>query len=60
MSIEISVSESWLNERVTALVHAVLIIPMALKTYNDPELRQDPIFGYSPRVGNVLAFTCGQ
>ncbi|KAI5451191.1 hypothetical protein NCC49_002067 [Naganishia albida] len=47
------------SSKTVALVHAVLIIPMALKTYNDPELRRDPIFGYSPRVGNVLAFTCG-
>lgn len=43
-----------------ALVHALLIIPLAFKTYDDSELRQDPIFGYNPRVGNVLAFTCGQ
>ncbi|KAJ9093100.1 hypothetical protein QFC20_007208 [Naganishia adeliensis] len=47
------------SSKTVALVHALLIIPLAFKTYDDPELRQDPIFGYSPRVGNVLAFTCG-
>lgn len=44
---------------IVALVHALLILPMAFKTYNDPQLAQDPIFGYNPRVGEVLAFTCG-
>ncbi|KAJ9091870.1 hypothetical protein QFC21_007068 [Naganishia friedmannii] len=47
------------SSRVVALAHSLLILPMAFSTYNDPQLRQDPIFGYNPRVGEVLAFTCG-
>ena len=46
-------------DETVALVHALLILPMAFRTYNDPQLANDPIFGYDPRVGEVLAFTCG-
>jgi hypothetical protein len=41
------------------MVHAAIVIPLALRTLSSETLRKDPVFGYDPAVGDLLAFTSG-
>ncbi|WVQ98062.1 hypothetical protein IAU59_005184 [Kwoniella sp. CBS 9459] len=44
---------------VVSMVHAILIIPLAFKCLQSNILSADPVFGYDPFVGHVLAFSSG-
>jgi len=41
------------------MVHAVVIVPLALKSLRSEVLAEDPVFGYDPMVGDVLAMSSG-
>ena len=41
------------------MVHALIIIPLAFHSLASPILRADPVFGYDPLVGHVLAVSSG-
>lgn len=43
----------------TALVHAILCVPLCIWVYNYPTLRNDKVFGYDPTLGSVIAFSYG-
>ena len=42
-----------------AMVHALVIIPLAFRAVNSDILAKDPVFGYDRFVGNVLAISSG-
>jgi hypothetical protein len=42
-----------------AMTHAILIIPLALQSLRSQILARDPVFGYDPFVGHVLAISSG-
>lgn len=62
-----SVSRSWFalgflcsaNELEVAMTHALVIIPLALRALRSRILAEDPVFGYEPMVGHVLALSSG-
>jgi hypothetical protein len=41
------------------MVHAIIVIPLALHSLSSEVLKKDPVFGYDPAVGDLLAFTSG-
>ena len=41
------------------MAHAVVIVPLALKSLQSKVLAEDPVFGYDPMVGDVLAMSSG-
>ncbi|RSH92190.1 hypothetical protein EHS25_008605 [Saitozyma podzolica] len=41
------------------MTHAILIIPLALQSLRSQILARDPVFGYDPFVGHVLAISSG-
>lgn len=41
------------------MAHAVVIVPLALKSLRSRVLAEDPVFGYDPMVGDVLAMSSG-
>jgi len=41
------------------MAHAVIIVPLALKSLRSKVLAEDPVFGYDPMVGDVLAMSSG-
>jgi hypothetical protein len=43
----------------SAMIHALMILPLAVSVMNKPSLQADPVFGYDHGVGNVLALSCG-
>ena len=43
----------------TAMIHAVIIIPLAFRALGSQVLENDPVFGYDPFVGHVLAISSG-
>ncbi|GFZ47742.1 hypothetical protein JCM24511_05489 [Saitozyma sp. JCM 24511] len=44
---------------VVSMTHALLIIPLALQALRSQTLARDPVFGYDPFVGHVLAISSG-
>lgn len=44
---------------VASQVHAVVAIPLAIKSLQSTILAKDPVFGYDPFVGNALAYSAG-
>ncbi|WVQ83345.1 hypothetical protein IAT38_005484 [Cryptococcus sp. DSM 104549] len=44
---------------VVSTVHALTIIPLAIQSAKSEILKADPLFGYDPWVGEVVAFTAG-
>lgn len=42
-----------------SMLHALIIIPLAWRSLGSETLKQDPVFGYDPMVGNVLAISSG-
>ena len=42
-----------------ASCHALLIIPLALRCLGSERLSRDPVFGYDPFAGHVLAISSG-
>ncbi|KAK8847411.1 hypothetical protein IAR55_005269 [Kwoniella newhampshirensis] len=44
---------------VVSMVHALTVIPLAIRCLSSTTLKQDPLFGYDPFVGHVLAFSSG-
>jgi hypothetical protein len=42
-----------------AQVHAIIAIPLAIKSLQSTILAKDPVFGYDAFVGNALAFSAG-
>ncbi|OCF32604.1 hypothetical protein I317_00373 [Kwoniella heveanensis CBS 569] len=44
---------------VVSMVHAILVIPLAFQCLQSTILSLDPVFGYDPFVGHVLAFSSG-
>ncbi|WWD21502.1 hypothetical protein CI109_105988 [Kwoniella shandongensis] len=44
---------------VVSMVHALIVIPLAIRCLSSTSLKQDPLFGYDPFVGHVLAFSSG-
>lgn len=49
------------GQRLTCIaqVHAVVAIPLAIKSLQSTILAKDPVFGYDPFVGNALAYSAG-
>lgn len=47
------------NIHVVSLVHALLIIPLALRCLGLESLSADPAFGWHPRSGTLTAVACG-
>ncbi|KAH8117182.1 DUF887-domain-containing protein [Phellopilus nigrolimitatus] len=47
------------NIRVVSLVHALVIIPLALRSLDFPALNADRVFGWDPRVGTLTGIACG-
>lgn len=41
------------------MAHALVIIPLAAKSLQSSILAKDPVFGYDPMVGHVLALSSG-
>ena len=41
------------------MAHALIIVPLALKSLRSKVLAEDPVFGYDPMVGGVLAMSSG-
>ncbi|WRT64766.1 uncharacterized protein IL334_001700 [Kwoniella shivajii] len=44
---------------VVSMVHAILVIPLAIRCIQSQTLKSDPVFGYDPFVGHVFAFSSG-
>lgn len=42
-----------------AMVHALVIVPLAARSLQSDVLSRDPVFGYDPMVGHVLALSSG-
>jgi hypothetical protein len=42
-----------------AMAHALVVIPLAFKSLQSKVLKEDPVFGYDPMVGDVLAMSSG-
>jgi hypothetical protein len=42
-----------------ATVHALVVIPLAVRSLQSRILAKDPVFGYDPFVGHVLAMSSG-
>lgn len=42
-----------------ATVHALVVIPLAARSLQSRILAKDPVFGYDPFVGHVLAMSSG-
>ncbi|WVR04636.1 hypothetical protein IAU60_001647 [Kwoniella sp. DSM 27419] len=49
---------SWATH-VVSMTHAILILPLAFRCLSSKTLAEDPVFGYDPFVGQVLAFSSG-
>jgi len=47
------------QSRVSSLVHALLILPLAARCLHLPTLSADRAFGWDPRVGTLFAVTSG-
>jgi hypothetical protein len=43
----------------TAMTHAFVVVPLALRSLWLGALKDDPVFGYDPIVGNLLALSSG-
>ena len=41
------------------MTHALIIIPLAFRSLSSDILAKDPVFGYDPMVGHVLALSTG-
>jgi hypothetical protein len=41
------------------MAHALVVIPLAAKSLRSKVLHEDPVFGYDPFVGHVLAMSSG-
>jgi hypothetical protein len=49
-----------LRERLmTAMTHALVVVPLALRSLWLGALKDDPVFGYDPIVGDLLALSSG-
>jgi hypothetical protein len=42
-----------------AMTHALVVVPLALRSLWLGALKDDPVFGYDPIVGNLLALSSG-
>jgi hypothetical protein len=42
-----------------AMTHALLVIPLALRSLSVKAMKEDPVFGYDPLVGDLLALSSG-
>jgi len=41
------------------MTHALVVVPLALRSLWLGALKDDPVFGYDPIVGNLLALSSG-
>jgi hypothetical protein len=41
------------------MAHALIVIPLAFRSLRSRVLAKDPVFGYDPMVGDVLAMSSG-
>ena len=51
--------QKWWNALMTAMTHALVVVPLALRSLWLGALKDDPVFGYDPIVGNLLALSSG-
>lgn len=42
-----------------AMTHALVVVPLALRSLWVGALKDDPVFGYDPLVGDLLALSSG-
>ena len=42
-----------------SLVHALIILPLSVRTFNSPSLNADRVFGWDPKSGTLQAVACG-
>jgi len=42
-----------------AMTHALVVVPLALRSLWSKALSDDPVFGYDPLVGELLALSSG-
>lgn len=47
------------SNRVVALVHAIIIVPLAARCASNPALERDRAFGWDDRSGTVIAIASG-